>query len=101
VAYKVADTGISIDLQMRSKLKCIGKKMLAPSARPHPALRATFPLEGEGFFRLYQTFLFYFSISLQSHLQIGAVSNSFEPPQSLPLRGEGGAKRRMRAGGRY
>ena len=25
-------------------------QMLAPSARPHPSLRATFPLEGEGYY---------------------------------------------------
>ena len=37
-------------------------KMLAPSARPHPALRATFPLKGEGFRRLCESFLFCFLI---------------------------------------
>ena len=32
-----------------SALKCGIAKKLAQSARPHPALRATFPLEGEGY----------------------------------------------------
>ena len=40
-----------VPMRLRVRLNCSeAEEMLAPSVRPHPALRATFPLEGEGFF---------------------------------------------------
>ena len=39
---------IPLSLETASDLRQDGK-MLAPSVRPHPSLRATFPLEGEGY----------------------------------------------------
>ncbi len=62
--------------------------MLAPSARPHPSLRATFPLEGEGFFRRCEFFLFCFSILPQSsNVSTARPPSSVASRHLLPRRG--------------
>ena len=72
-------------------------QMLAPLARPHPALTRHLPPRRGRLLRRNDFSMFYL---LTCH-QIGAVSISYGTTvAAFPFEGEGGAKRRMRAGGR-
>ena len=58
--------------------------------------RATFPTRGKASFDRAKSFMFCFL----TDCKIGAESNDYELPKAaFPFEGEGGAKRRMRAGG--